>query len=364
MNLTIGNNKNVFETFSNGRTEYHRNRVSQSKRTQAINTMNDYGNSVKGNNDLKHALQNEYKSNVILNKQKKESNFNKQKLNDISSDIDTVKRQVEISENETLRKNNFIFQLKIIFIFLLFSTIPAYLMKSNKLTQTQGMVVLGSMCLILVFILLKNFINHRFNNPNDYNVQLWNKPDIQEVVRKETQSLNNARSIQDKLNNMPPLERLEFLLTEKKNTAIENEQYTLAGIYNTQLKQITTALASGDPYGGMGSSDQDVLQAIDRLNSEEHQRETQRIQEIDNEVKAIQQNIDAQKAQIQNRVVKQEQNENSNSQLQNQITTLQQQIIFEENQLAEINRKKSQFSQSQSDEDMLKDLNQFKAIGQ
>ena len=364
MNLNNGNNRNIYETFSFGKTEYQRNKDIQSNRVHTMNTMNAYSKSVKENDDLKHAIQNEYKSNVILKKQKKETTFNRQKLNDISNDIDTVKRQVEISENETLRKNNFIFQLKIIFIFLLFSTIPAYLMKSNKLTQTQGIVVIGSMCLILVFILLKNFINHRYSNPNDYNVQLWNKPDIQEVVRRETQALNNAQSLQDKLNNMPPLEKLEFLLTEKKNTAIENEQYTLAGIYNTQLKQITNALASGDPYGGLGSSDQDVLQAIDRLNSEEHQREAQRIQELDNQVKAIQQNIDAQKSQIQNRLVQQEQNEDSISTLQSQITKLQQQIVFEENQLAEINNEKSQFSKSRSDKDMLDDLKQFKAIGQ
>ena len=57
MNLTIGNNKNVFETFSNGRTEYQRNRTSQSNRTQAINTMIDYGNSIKGNNDLNKFLE-------------------------------------------------------------------------------------------------------------------------------------------------------------------------------------------------------------------------------------------------------------------------------------------------------------------
>ena len=195
MNLNYGNNKNIFESFFNGKTENQRlsSIVDNNNNNNYIENkdiINNYSEVVKKNTDLKHALQNEYKTNVILNKQKKEVSFDKKKLSNISNDIDTVKRQVEISENDTLRKNNFIFQLKIIFIFLILSIIPAYLMKNNKLTQYQGIIVLGSMCVILVFILFKNFLNHRFSNPNDFNVQLWNKPDIQEVVRKEIHGVN------------------------------------------------------------------------------------------------------------------------------------------------------------------------------
>ena len=366
MNLSCKNNTIIMETFLYGKTENQRNQSINDNHIENENIMNNFSESVKKNEDLIHALQNEYKSDVILNKQKKETVFNKKKLSNISNDIDTVKRQVEISENETLRKNNFIFQLKIIFIFLILSVIPAYLMKNNKLTQTQGLTVLGSMCVILLFILFKNFLNHRFNNPNDFNIQLWNNPDIEDIVSRQTQGLTQSQLLQSKLNNMPPLQKLEFLLTEKKNTAVKNQNYTLAGIYNAQLKQITTALASGDSYGGIGTSNQDILQVIDKLNSEEHQNRVHKIQELDNQAKEIQQNINNQKTQIQNKIIQQEQIESNNSELQDYINNLQKKIIFEESQLSLLNKQKLQYSSGGDikKKDMLNDLNKFKAIGQ
>ena len=158
--------------------------------------------------------------------------------------------------------------------------------------------------------------------------------------------------------------KLEFLLTEKRNVAIENENYTLAGIYNTQLKQITIALASGDQYGGIGSSDEDVIQAINKLNSEEHQREAQQIQLLDNQTKEIRQNINNQKSQIQTKIIQQEQIDDNNSELQNQINNLQKKIIFEENELSQLSLLNQQYSDTGIiPKDMLNDLNNFKAIG-
>ena len=320
------------------------------------------------NTDLEKAIINEQvKTDNIINKQIKEQDFNKDKLGNVSEDIDTIERQVQISENETLKKNNLIFQLKIIFIFLLLSVIPTFLMKNNKLTQPQGIGVLGVMGLILLFILFKNFLNHRYNNVNDINVQNWIKPDIEAVVRLKTEGINRANAIQERLNNMSPLEKYEFLLTEKKNYAVQNKDYAIAGYFDDKLKRITAAIAAGDIYGGLGNSDEDVASAIESLNDEEENKKLERMNQIQRELESIRQKISIQESTINSKITEQQQNRSSNSELETQINTLRKKLKFENEQLLSIqernNRLQTGNNTELNEDERLQQLVNFRGIG-
>jgi hypothetical protein len=320
------------------------------------------------NTDLEKAIINEQvKTDNIINKQIKEQDFNKDKLGNVSEDIDTIERQVQISENETLKKNNLIFQLKIIFIFLLLSIIPTFLMKNNKLTQPQGIGVLGVMGLILLYILFKNFLNHRYNNVNDINVQNWIKPDIEAVVRLKTEGINRANAIQERLNNMSPLEKYEFLLTEKKNYAVQNKDYAIAGYFDDKLKRITAAIAAGDIYGGLGNSDEDVISAIESLNDEEENKKLERMNQIQRELESIRQKISIQESTINTKITEQQQNRSSNSELETQINTLRKKLKFENEQLLSIqernNRLQTGNNTELNEDERLQQLVNFRGIG-
>lgn len=338
--------------------------VLQNKPKEELNQINQL-------NDKSDAyVQDTYRTNVIINKQQKEIDFSQKKLNQISEDTDTVRRQVEISENETLRKNSLIFKLKIIFIFIMLSCIPAYLMKTDKLSQMQGTIIIGVISLILFVILLKNFINNRYNNPNNLNVQLWTKPDVQEIERKFTKAENDKKSLQDKLKNMTPLDKLEFLLSENKKTAINNENYAEAGHYDTIIKSITNKLAAGDRFGGFGS-EQGILAFIDKMNSDAEKQRIQKQLEIQNNERMIQNNIQKQQEQIKNLQRAQRKNASQNKLIQESINKLNNSIVFEENQLNNLETQEKQLKnpperpgfESEQTKSELEDLKNFKSIG-
>ena len=338
--------------------------VLQSKTTDELNHID------KLNNKFEASIQDTYRTNIIIDKQNREIDFSQKKLNDIEDDTNTIKRQTEISENETLRKNNLIFKLKIIFIFILLTCIPAYLMKINKLTQIQGSIVIGVISLVLFIILLKNFINNRYNNPNNLNVQLWTKPDIQEVEHKFTGAENDKKKLQDRIKNMSPLDKLEFILSEHKKTAINNENYAEAGHYDSLIKSITNKLATGDTFAGFGSN-QGILEFIDKMNSIEEKERIQKQLQLKNNEKIIENNIKKQQTQIKNLQSQQKNNLQNNKQISNAIQKLNNSIVFEENQLNNLDTQNKQLKkpikkpgfESGQTKRQLDDIKNFKSIG-
>ena len=66
--------------------------------------------------------------------QDKEISRNTQKLRSLKNDILTLRRQLELGENEYRKKSFYIFFLKNIFIFLLFGLLLGLLVKNNRLS--------------------------------------------------------------------------------------------------------------------------------------------------------------------------------------------------------------------------------------
>ena len=332
---------------------YHRRKynktmsIHRSKETIGINNerqlqndnFNNLENIYNSNTDLINAVENNNNTDVIIKKQTKEALFNKNKLSNINDDIHTIKRQVEISENETLKKNNFIFQLKIIFAFLLISIIPTYLMKTNSLNEKQGIAVLSVFGIILIFILFKNFLNHRFSSVSDNNIQIWEKPNIQNIDENiDKPELNKKANV--------PINKLKDILTVQRDYAVNNHNYTLAAYYNNMLKNVVSKMSepngifSGDLTewgGGEGRDDNDITSFITQLTRD---HELKKIEfEKNMEKDKILLNIQNQRATIELKLKQKQQSNKVGVDLENNIREL---ILKEESmkkQLAAINTK-------------------------
>ena len=125
-----------------------------------------------------------YKSDIILSKQNNEINYNSNKLENTKNDIITLRRQVEISQNETLKRNNRLFLLKSLFVYLLVLFLPILLIKNNNISNLQGMILIAGITVLFVLVVLFNFYRHRNINSIHYDVRDWIAPTPNSVMEE------------------------------------------------------------------------------------------------------------------------------------------------------------------------------------
>merc|ERR1711907_69349 len=90
---------------------------------------------------LQSLYDNEMKSEIVLEKQHREMTRNNKKLGNIKQDVLTLRRQVEIAQDETWRRNNKLFLLKTLFTWLLGIMIPLILVKNNRLSNKWAVII-------------------------------------------------------------------------------------------------------------------------------------------------------------------------------------------------------------------------------
>ena len=120
------------------------------------------------------------KDNLIRN-QEKEIKRNDTKLRMIRNDILTLRRQLELGENEYRKKSFYLFFLKNIFIFLLFGLLLGLLVKSEKLSMTKATYAGIVLVVVFVLIIAYNLFMNRNRNPNMFEKQDWSAPTLDKV---------------------------------------------------------------------------------------------------------------------------------------------------------------------------------------
>ncbi len=120
--------------------------------------------------------QNNFKSDLYLENQNREISKNQVKLDELKSDILTLRRQIDIGENEFLTKSYKIFFLKHIFIFGLIGILVGLLYKNNNITmQTATMIIIG-FAIFFSLVFFYNIFITRFRNLNDFHRMDWTTP--------------------------------------------------------------------------------------------------------------------------------------------------------------------------------------------
>ena len=158
------------------------NLLRKEKKVAFNKKLNKYNDNTK----LLQAINDDnYKSDLLIKKQDKEINYNANKIQSSENDIITLRRQVEISQNQTLKRNNRLFLLKSLFVYLLILILPILLIKNNNISQKVGMISIGSITTLFVFIVLYNFYRHRRINNLHYDLTDWESPKLQDVIDEE-----------------------------------------------------------------------------------------------------------------------------------------------------------------------------------
>lgn len=136
----------------------------------------------KKNKDIIQQLyNNNHKSDLIKKKQHKELNYNNTQIKSKRNDIITLRRQIEISQNQTIKRNNRLFILKTFFVYLLVLSIPLLLVKNKNITNQIGVISVSIITALFFSIILLNFYRNRNINSLNYNVRDWNKPNLKSL---------------------------------------------------------------------------------------------------------------------------------------------------------------------------------------
>jgi hypothetical protein len=127
-------------------------------------------------------------NDTLLENQTREIERNRQKLASIRNDILTLRRQLEISENDYKKKSFTIFFLKNIFIYLLFALLIALLVKNENIKQKWGFIALGVLTAVIVLIIVFNLYLNRNRNTNIFDKQDWAAPTLEESTDSTNES--------------------------------------------------------------------------------------------------------------------------------------------------------------------------------
>lgn len=117
------------------------------------------------------------KDSLLVN-QEKEITRNDKKLQMIRSDILTLRRQLELGENDFRKKSFYLFFLKNIFIFLLFGLLLGLLVKNEKVSMTKATYAGIVLIVIFVLIMAYNMFMNRNRNSNIFEKQDWSAPTL------------------------------------------------------------------------------------------------------------------------------------------------------------------------------------------
>tara|TARA_B110000208_G_scaffold65173_2_gene84503 strand:- start:21 stop:674 length:654 start_codon:yes stop_codon:yes gene_type:complete len=127
-----------------------------------------------------HILNEKYNTkdtkNHLIKNQQKEIARNNKKLNFIKNDILTLKRQLEISENQYGNKSFLLFILKNIFILLLLLLLLLLLVKSNRILMKNAIIIGSILSAFFGLVIIFNLVLSSIKDHNIYGKYNWVKP--------------------------------------------------------------------------------------------------------------------------------------------------------------------------------------------
>merc|ERR1712146_180709 len=202
---------------------------------------------------------NQLKSDIVLRKQEAELENNYNKLDNMKGDILTVRRQVEISMDDTLKRTNKIFLLRVLFVYLLVMIIPIVLMKNNNISNMVGMASMSTITGIFVLSVLWNFYQHRNRNSLRSSLRQFTKPDIEKVLKEDPLTEKDKQALER--SRQTPMNRLLDLLENCVSTAVKEQDFEEAKYCQDRLNNINKNIQDGNSLGGY-LSDKDILDEV------------------------------------------------------------------------------------------------------
>uniref|UniRef100_A0A6C0JD30 CPW-WPC domain-containing protein n=1 Tax=viral metagenome TaxID=1070528 RepID=A0A6C0JD30_9ZZZZ len=116
------------------------------------------------------------KSTLLVKNQESEIDRNEGKLDNINSDILTLRREIQIGENDFKEKSFIAFFLKNVFIFLLVAILIALLVKNQTIESNTGIIAGIVVSSVLLLVCLYNYVIYSNRNVNIFHKRDWVKP--------------------------------------------------------------------------------------------------------------------------------------------------------------------------------------------
>lgn len=191
---------------------------------------------------------NTQKTVLLVKKQRKEMSHNFNQINDIKNNLNTLRRQVEISMDESMRKNNKLYLLKIVLVYLLVSILPILLVKEKAISQTFSVFIMVLLTILLFIFIFWNKYQTRNRYPLRYSVRTFNTPTVEDILDNEETEKDEEEEDEDNCEDM--IKALKKLFTQAKVT----NQLCIAGEIRKKFREYEHQNAMGKKYCGEHSN--------------------------------------------------------------------------------------------------------------
>jgi hypothetical protein len=209
---------------------------------------------------LQSLYDNQMKSEIVLEKQNREMNRNNTKIGNIKQDVLTLRRQVEIAQDETWRRNNKLFLLKTLFTFLLGVMIPLILLKNDKISQKVAAISMTVMLILFTLAVLWNLFHGKNRNSLRYNLRHWPSPRLSDIIDEEDEDdINNeVESSVERQRKKEKGEVMKFLSEVKLDfkKSLRNKNYREAADLQEIIDKLISGLKDGNSFGGFDNLEQ------------------------------------------------------------------------------------------------------------
>lgn len=215
---------------------------------------------------LQSLYDNEMKSEIVLEKQDREMNRNEKKIGSIKQDVLTLRRQVEIAQDETWRRNNKLFLLKSLFTYLLGVMIPLILLKNDKLSMKRTSISIMVLTVLFALIILWNLFHGKNRHKLRYNLRHWSSPKLSDIVDQEDEDEDEVNNqVENKIQKQRRKEKgkvMKFLHEVKTDLSqsLRNKNYRQAAELQEIFDQLRNGLKDGNSFGGFDNDE--ALQAF------------------------------------------------------------------------------------------------------
>ena len=282
---------------------------------------------------IKAFNQNQLKSDIVLRKQQDELDNNYTYIDNMKGDILTVRRQVEISMNDTLKRNNNVFLLKLLFMYLLVMIIPIILINNENISTLVGTGVMSTISGIFVLSVIWNFYQHRNRNSLRSSLRQFTTPTIEKVLKDDP--LTEQDKLQMEKTKQTPLNKLDNLLESCIKDAVKEQNYTEALYCQDKRTNIKSNISEGNLLGGY-ISEYEIEKDINLLLSDSRKQVADQQEKNKNKLDNIKRSITNSGKNLVLLKNKKETRDKESTEINNKIKTIMKSMTEMNNQLKDI----------------------------
>lgn len=155
----------------------------KSDKQRALEALSADYNSITDNYNF--TLQDKIKSEMLYEVQNSSYRKEQEKLENITSDLATINKQIELSENEFKRSSQQVFILKTVFIVLSLTVGNLVGLRMGLYPNTVGILVEVILVLFLGLMIYNNVSWNKMRSSSEFNIFNWVSPIKQEETPSE-----------------------------------------------------------------------------------------------------------------------------------------------------------------------------------